>query len=413
MTVSPDVQQCIRRMDADGAGPTEIAEALGACRNSVYKYSRMGGPLPAAARGGREEEARNRQVRRFYRRHTRGRPLRPREAAPQRAGDLRQARRRAGLRGILSDGVPLCEGMEARAGAVPTRRPPRARLGAGHHAGRLRHLHRRRGRESRAEAPRRDVPAFERPLPHRDDAREGRVLLRGARRDIRDGRARAAPRRARQCRRGGADALRQGDGVQALLPAQGPLPLRGQVLQPRFRKREGIGGECRGVPAPRPPRSRALRAGPRCAELDAALRLQEDQRHGEERAARTCARGLRRGPRGDDGPSGLALRPREMGACPLGQEGPHAAGRRLLLRGPRPARPRPPCGRRSAHGRDRGHARKACGIPSEVVEAGRAREESRIARARAGGGAGGVRRVGHTRGHAGSAPLPYGPAGEG
>ena len=41
MTVSPDVQQCIRRMDADGAGPTEIAEALGVCRNSVYKYSRM------------------------------------------------------------------------------------------------------------------------------------------------------------------------------------------------------------------------------------------------------------------------------------------------------------------------------------------------------------------------------------
>jgi hypothetical protein len=29
MAVSPDIQQCIRRMDADGAGPTEIAEALG------------------------------------------------------------------------------------------------------------------------------------------------------------------------------------------------------------------------------------------------------------------------------------------------------------------------------------------------------------------------------------------------
>lgn len=76
-----------------------------------------------------------------------------------------------------------------------------------------------------------------------------------------------------------------------------------------------------------PPRPRALRAEPRCAELDAALRLQEDQRHGEEQAARTCAQGLRRGPRGDDGPSGRALRLREMGACPLGQEGLHTAGR--------------------------------------------------------------------------------------
>lgn len=41
MTVSPDVQQCIRRMDADGAGPTEISKALGVSRNSVYKYSKM------------------------------------------------------------------------------------------------------------------------------------------------------------------------------------------------------------------------------------------------------------------------------------------------------------------------------------------------------------------------------------
>ena len=41
MAVSPDVQQCIRWMDADRAGPTEIAEALGVCRSSVPKYSRM------------------------------------------------------------------------------------------------------------------------------------------------------------------------------------------------------------------------------------------------------------------------------------------------------------------------------------------------------------------------------------
>ena len=156
MTVSPDVQQCIEtdgcrgrrsRADRDSGGPRRVPQQ----RVQVFED---GGPLPAAACGGKEEEACNRQVRRFYRRHTRGRPLRPQEAAPQRAEDLRQARRRAGLRGILSDGVPLCEGMEARAGAVPTRRLPRARLGAGHHAGRLWHLHRhRRRREARAEAP--------------------------------------------------------------------------------------------------------------------------------------------------------------------------------------------------------------------------------------------------------------------
>ncbi|UEA44719.1 IS21 family transposase [Collinsella stercoris DSM 13279] len=53
MTVSPDVQQCIRRMDADGAGPTEMAGALGVCRNSVYKYSRMEdlSPQPPVAEG--------------------------------------------------------------------------------------------------------------------------------------------------------------------------------------------------------------------------------------------------------------------------------------------------------------------------------------------------------------------------
>lgn len=51
MTVSPDVQQCIRRMDADGAGPTEMAEALGVCRSSVHRYSRMEdlSPQPPAA----------------------------------------------------------------------------------------------------------------------------------------------------------------------------------------------------------------------------------------------------------------------------------------------------------------------------------------------------------------------------
>lgn len=55
MTVSPDVQQCIRRMDADGAGPTEIAEALGVCRNSVYKYSRMEDLSPQPPVAGRRK----------------------------------------------------------------------------------------------------------------------------------------------------------------------------------------------------------------------------------------------------------------------------------------------------------------------------------------------------------------------
>ena len=47
MTMPLDVRQCIRRMDADGAGPTEIARALGISRNTVAKYASMEDLSPA------------------------------------------------------------------------------------------------------------------------------------------------------------------------------------------------------------------------------------------------------------------------------------------------------------------------------------------------------------------------------
>ena len=47
MTMPLGVRQCIRRMDADGAGPTEIARALGIRRNTVAKYASMEDLSPA------------------------------------------------------------------------------------------------------------------------------------------------------------------------------------------------------------------------------------------------------------------------------------------------------------------------------------------------------------------------------
>ena len=47
MTMPLGVRQCVRRMDADGAGPTEIARALGISRNTVAKYASMEDLSPA------------------------------------------------------------------------------------------------------------------------------------------------------------------------------------------------------------------------------------------------------------------------------------------------------------------------------------------------------------------------------
>ena len=47
MTMPLDVRQCVRRMDADGAGPTEIARALGISRNTVVRYASMEDLSPA------------------------------------------------------------------------------------------------------------------------------------------------------------------------------------------------------------------------------------------------------------------------------------------------------------------------------------------------------------------------------
>lgn len=47
MTMPLGVRQRVRRMDADGAGPTEIARALGISRNTVVRYASMEDLSPA------------------------------------------------------------------------------------------------------------------------------------------------------------------------------------------------------------------------------------------------------------------------------------------------------------------------------------------------------------------------------
>ena len=86
-------------------------------------------------------------------------PLGPAKAAPYGEEDLRRTRRGGGPRRIPCDGPRARAGVEADAEAVARRWPPRARLGAGDHAGRLRQLRcRGRGQEPRARAARARAP---------------------------------------------------------------------------------------------------------------------------------------------------------------------------------------------------------------------------------------------------------------
>ena len=280
MTMPLDVRQCIRRMDADGAGPTEIARALGTRPQHRCKVREHGGPVARAAARAREGEARDRPARRLGPRGARRVTPGPAEAAPCGEEDLRQTRRGGGLHRILCDGPRARAGVEAGAEAVAWRWLPRARLGAGDHAGRPRQPRRySRGQGPRARAARGHAPAIEVEVLRGNEVREGGVSLRGARRDLRARWQGAARDGARQRDRGRSDALRKGDRVAAVLADEGSLPLRVEVPRPPLGKREGVRRERRRLPSQEPPRPGSVRRVRGRARREAVHRLRAHQLH--------------------------------------------------------------------------------------------------------------------------------------
>ena len=264
MTMPLGVRQRVRRMDADGAGPTEIARALGISRNTVAKYASMEDLSPAPPLAPERAKPAIDPFAGWVSKVLAACPLGSAKAAPYGEADLRQARRGGGPRRILRDGLQVRAGVEAGAEAVARRWLPRARLGAGDHAGRLRQLRRHsRGQEPRVRAARGRAPAIEVEVLRGNGVREGGVLLRGARRGPRARRQGAARDGARQRDRGRSDALREGDRVAAVLAAEGALPLRVEVLQPPLGKREGVRRERRRLPSREASSSRFRPSRPR------------------------------------------------------------------------------------------------------------------------------------------------------
>ena len=137
MTMPLGVRQRVRRMDADGAGPTEIARALGISRNTVAKYASMEDLSPAPPLAPERAKPAIDPFAGWVPEVLAACPLGSAKAAPYGEADLRQARRGGGPRRIPCDGPRVRAGVEAGAAAVARRWPPRARLGAGDHAGRL------------------------------------------------------------------------------------------------------------------------------------------------------------------------------------------------------------------------------------------------------------------------------------
>ncbi len=177
-------------------------------------------------------------------------------------------------------------------------------------------------------------------LSHGPAMREGGGLLPGPAHDLRADRAPAAPARARQRHRGGADAVRQGHGVRTLLAVPGPPPLRGPPPRPVLRQREGVGGERRRVPEAQPPRARARGVAAGRAQWHAQGRLRQDERAGAEQGWEACRGGVPGGPRGHAGAAGSRLRRGRVGQREGGQARIRARGRESVLRRADVARPR-------------------------------------------------------------------------
>ena len=116
-----DVRQRVRRMDADGAGPTEIARALGISRNTVVRYASTGDLSPAPPLAPERAKPAIDPFAGWVSKVLAACPLGSGEAAPYGEEDLRQARRGGGLRRVLRDGLQVRAGAGAGAEAVARR----------------------------------------------------------------------------------------------------------------------------------------------------------------------------------------------------------------------------------------------------------------------------------------------------
>ena len=243
----PDTRNDMRSTGADGVPRAEIARRLRVSRNTVAKYADMEDMSPAASVPARRAP----------------------QAAPHRQEDLRQARGRARLGGVVLNGAALRAGVEARAGRGSGRGLP-GRVGSGHLPGGLRQLpRRRRGRGAGPQAAGGDPSPLQRRAVLRAEVSEVGVSVRGARGGLLALGPRPEGAGPGQRDRGGRDGPRRGDGVRAVLPVQGALPRRVEVPRPLLGQREGVGGERGRLPEAQPPRAGAQGRVARRAERPA------------------------------------------------------------------------------------------------------------------------------------------------
>lgn len=227
-----------------------------------------------------------------------GRPRRAAQAAPHRQEDLRPAGRGEGLRRLLLDRPALRARVEARPLGRRGRGLPGAGVGAGHLPGGLRQLpRRRRGRGACPQAAGGDASPLQRQAVRRPEVAEVGVPVRGARGGLLALGPRPEGAGPGQRDRGGQDGPRRGDGVRAVLPVQGALPRRVEVLQPILGQREGVGGERGRLPEAQPPRAGAQGRVARRAERPAGGGVRAPERRGEVPRAPRRASTRRAGPR--------------------------------------------------------------------------------------------------------------------
>ena len=243
MTVPLDTRNDIRSMDADGVPRAEIARRLRVSRNTVAKYADMEDMSPAAPVPARRERPRSASTRGGSSRSWRPTSARRASSATPPGGSTTGWSRRGATPAPTRPSSASCASGGSRA------RPARARAtwsssGPGHLPGGLRQLpRRRRGRGAGPQAAGGDPSPLQRQAVLRAEVSEVGVPVRGARGDLLALGPRPEGAGPGQRDRGGQDGPRRGDGVRAVLPVQGALPRRVEVLQPLLGQREGVGGE--------------------------------------------------------------------------------------------------------------------------------------------------------------------------